>query len=414
MSQYFIKRSEKIHGPFSTKQVKSGLESGKLRDADLISESKEGPWQTVTEQFQEPAPVVEVISEDLPTGEDSFFENVEIPTLATPVAQFPAPTNKNEGEATEQGEDTNNNEDNSNLVVCKDCNKQVSKRAASCPHCGAPLKAFNVDDAKVKAKAMFGVLKQKAESLKEKAEANPSIAGAMSKAKEVAKDAVEQASELKKSTSQQLEEGGAKEAGKHVAASLANPKYRVLACVVVAGVLLLAYTFFPSSESTPTTIGAPTSTDTPVSNDPVAQFEEAILKGIVERSAPQTYVWSEKSNTTGKLFWMKQRFSWSPTYDIQKTDSLTSPYKAIVYINQKEEWVTNGNSFPSSRNSAINSQAWRQVSVDIESKKPVIFAYQNGSWQLVKNDYYGAVGGPWPVTKKPIYFATQPEKERID
>ena len=265
MSQYFIKRGEKIHGPFSTKQVKSGLESGKLKDADLISASKEGPWQTVTEQFQEPAPVVEVISEDLPTGEDSFFENVEIPAVATPVAQFPTPTKKNEGESTEEGEDTNNNEDNSSLVVCPDCNKQVSKRAASCPHCGAPLKAFNVDDAKVKAKAMFGVLKQKAESLKEKAEANPNIAGAMSKAKEVAKDAVEQASELKKSTSQQLEEGGAKEAGKHVAASLASPKYRVLACVVVAGVLLLAYLTFsgssdPQGPSSPSAVTSATAT----------------------------------------------------------------------------------------------------------------------------------------------------------
>jgi len=79
MSQYFIKRGEKIHGPFSTKQVKSGLESGKLKDADLISESKEGPWQTVTEQFQEPAPVAEVISEDLPESGDNIFDSFEIP-----------------------------------------------------------------------------------------------------------------------------------------------------------------------------------------------------------------------------------------------------------------------------------------------------------------------------------------------
>jgi len=97
MSQYFIKRGEKIHGPFSTKQVKSGLESGKLKDADLISESKEGPWQTVTEQFQEPAPVVEVISEDLPTGneavivsesEESLFQDLELPSATDNTVMF--------------------------------------------------------------------------------------------------------------------------------------------------------------------------------------------------------------------------------------------------------------------------------------------------------------------------------------
>ena len=53
MSQYFIKRGEKIHGPFTTEQVKTGLDSGKLTDADLVSESKSGPWQTLTEQLQE-------------------------------------------------------------------------------------------------------------------------------------------------------------------------------------------------------------------------------------------------------------------------------------------------------------------------------------------------------------------------
>ena len=65
MSEYFIKRGEKIHGPFSTKQVKSELESGKLKDADLISERKDGPWQTV-DLLQEPVLVAEVIAEDVP------------------------------------------------------------------------------------------------------------------------------------------------------------------------------------------------------------------------------------------------------------------------------------------------------------------------------------------------------------
>lgn len=83
MSHYFIKRGEKVHGPYSTKQVKSGLESGKLKDADLISESKSGPWQTVTAQLQEPAPVAEAVGEDFPEGEGSLFDSVEIPATTT-------------------------------------------------------------------------------------------------------------------------------------------------------------------------------------------------------------------------------------------------------------------------------------------------------------------------------------------
>ena len=27
------------------------------------------------------------------------------------------------------------------LITCKECGKQVSDQAASCPHCGAPIKA---------------------------------------------------------------------------------------------------------------------------------------------------------------------------------------------------------------------------------------------------------------------------------
>jgi len=58
------------------------LESGKLKDADLISERKDGPWQTV-DLLQEPAPVAEVIAEDLPAGEGSLFDSVEIPAATT-------------------------------------------------------------------------------------------------------------------------------------------------------------------------------------------------------------------------------------------------------------------------------------------------------------------------------------------
>lgn len=127
MSQYFIKRGEKIHGPFTTKQVKSGLDSGKLTDADLISESKSGPYQTLKKQFSEPT---DVGAEEFLAAGDSFFEEVEVPAGATPIAQFSTPN---------ESESRKINEDNPNLVVCPDCNGIVSKRANACPHCGSPL-----------------------------------------------------------------------------------------------------------------------------------------------------------------------------------------------------------------------------------------------------------------------------------
>jgi len=45
--QYFIKRNEKINGPFTDVQIKSGISDGKLKDMDMISNSKEGPWMTL-------------------------------------------------------------------------------------------------------------------------------------------------------------------------------------------------------------------------------------------------------------------------------------------------------------------------------------------------------------------------------
>ena len=47
MSEFFIKRGEKIHGPFSESQIRAGLKSKKLSSEDLISQNRSGPWETV-------------------------------------------------------------------------------------------------------------------------------------------------------------------------------------------------------------------------------------------------------------------------------------------------------------------------------------------------------------------------------
>ena len=47
MSEFFIKRGGKIHGPFSESQIRAGLKSKKLSSEDLISQNRSGPWETV-------------------------------------------------------------------------------------------------------------------------------------------------------------------------------------------------------------------------------------------------------------------------------------------------------------------------------------------------------------------------------
>ena len=47
--KYFVKRNEKINGPFSLTQTKAGIKSGKLRDSDLIGSSTDGPWQLLSQ-----------------------------------------------------------------------------------------------------------------------------------------------------------------------------------------------------------------------------------------------------------------------------------------------------------------------------------------------------------------------------
>lgn len=52
MKNYYVKRGDKIHGPYTWDQVRKGVESRKLREADLLSESTDGPWFPVVESVE--------------------------------------------------------------------------------------------------------------------------------------------------------------------------------------------------------------------------------------------------------------------------------------------------------------------------------------------------------------------------
>ena len=48
---FFIKRGEKVNGPFTEAQIKSGVSDGKLKSTDMIGISKEGPWVSLAQSL---------------------------------------------------------------------------------------------------------------------------------------------------------------------------------------------------------------------------------------------------------------------------------------------------------------------------------------------------------------------------
>lgn len=52
MTQYFIKRNDKVKGPFSSTQVKSAVESKNLAATDFLGTSEAGPWRPLSDYFR--------------------------------------------------------------------------------------------------------------------------------------------------------------------------------------------------------------------------------------------------------------------------------------------------------------------------------------------------------------------------
>lgn len=190
--QYFIKRGEKVQGPFTREQVLVLVKAQKITAADLVSNSAEGPFQALKT-------VLESINN--PPAAPASSEPVQ-PTIETaPQTSMPVVQESFKGSAIDTGE-------------------------------AAPVQSA--------LQTGLAAAVSKAKNVAQKA---------AKQAKDVSQKAAKQASDLKQSTGEQFKEGGTKEAGKHLASSLADPKFRLLAAVVGIGVLLFAYMFFFSGPS---------------------------------------------------------------------------------------------------------------------------------------------------------------------
>jgi hypothetical protein len=80
MSNYFIKRGEKTHGPFSENQLRAGLKSKKLSNEDVLSEDALGPWDRT---------LGDLLGAEQSSPEDgNLFENVEVPDAQATSSNF--------------------------------------------------------------------------------------------------------------------------------------------------------------------------------------------------------------------------------------------------------------------------------------------------------------------------------------
>ena len=115
--QYFLKRGDAVKGPFSLQKLQSLLAAKKLKANDLVGASDDGPWERL-------AAVHKTIRAGQPLE------------LGTETAA------KTEGTVSPPQQPQN-----PNLIECADCGKAISKRAASCPHCGAPVEDSTAETA---------------------------------------------------------------------------------------------------------------------------------------------------------------------------------------------------------------------------------------------------------------------------
>ena len=93
--QFFIKRGDKINGPFTVEKLQALKKAKKLKSDDEVSKSAEGPWKPLS-------------------AHEKANQSSEQPN--------PSPA-----------------ESSPKTVACEDCGGMVSRRAHQCPHCGAPI-----------------------------------------------------------------------------------------------------------------------------------------------------------------------------------------------------------------------------------------------------------------------------------
>ncbi len=138
MATLYVKRKQRIHGPFSMEQIMYGLENQQLRDSDLISTSQNGPWQTFDGYFLQPKDGDEI---EEAQSIDSIPNNAEAADVQEEQsAQDPQLTAEQKPSVNHYREQSHQL-GNSALIPfdCPICGARLERKLPICPQCGSAL-----------------------------------------------------------------------------------------------------------------------------------------------------------------------------------------------------------------------------------------------------------------------------------
>ena len=152
---YFVKRNEKVSGPFTGTQIKSAAKSGKLKETDLISGSKDGPWKALAQALgsKVASDIPQAVTEEsdlggndvaawLDEGEDgdgnaADSSNQSVMDTGAP----PLPTSVGSRNETDDPVALSKNQSTSSKPTkdCPYCAEPIAIAAIKCKHCGEML-----------------------------------------------------------------------------------------------------------------------------------------------------------------------------------------------------------------------------------------------------------------------------------
>ena len=176
MADFYVKRDDHQFGPYNSSRLKQHADDGRVLSSDLVRQGEDGKWYPASsvkglfpnEPVRQSPDAQNATSELGPEAEDDamallmHIQNAENDNQSTDVSVTPpsAATAQNTSPVSTPTEAPQPADTNPNLRACPDCDRMVSKRAAACPSCGAPLEPLQSSEPSVNEQVVQPVLDQ--------------------------------------------------------------------------------------------------------------------------------------------------------------------------------------------------------------------------------------------------------------